>query len=83
MKKGTGTMMGYDWHNPYRERYVQLHLREVYAEAAQAHLIRQARGERWLRRSVGRMLISLGEALAYQPHEALGCDCQMAPAKNA
>ncbi len=55
----------------------------MYAEAAQAHLIRQARGERWLRRSVGRMLISLGEALAYQPHEALGCDCQMAPAKNA
>ena len=75
-------MMGYDWHNSHRELYVNLRQCEIQAEAAQARLFRQARGERWLRRSVGRMLIAVGEALAYQPREALGCDCKMAPVKH-
>jgi hypothetical protein len=78
-EKGAGIMLGYDWHNS--ERYVEVQIRQYEMRAAmqEARLARQARGERRLRRSLGTWLISIGEALAYQPGEAIACECQVAP----
>jgi len=50
-------------------RFAWLHQQEVQAEAARAHLLREARlarAPRPLRRRLGTLLITAGEALAYE-----------------
>jgi hypothetical protein len=78
-EKGAGIMLGYDWHNSERYLDVQIRQYEMHAAVQEARLARQARGGRRLRRSVGTLLISIGEALAYQPGEAMGGECRVAP----
>ena len=51
--------------------YVELHLRELRAQAMADRLVREARGPRPLRRRMGRLLIALGTALHDQPGDAL------------
>lgn len=72
--------MGYDLYSNQRRMYVELHQAELYAVAAEARLARQARVPRRLRRRLGTLLISAGEALVYQPCEALCGECRLAGA---
>lgn len=47
--------------------YLNMRMRELHATAAEARLARQLRGPRPIRRRMGRILISAGEALSGQP----------------
>jgi hypothetical protein len=74
--------MGYDAHSNQRYLYVEMHRRELEAAAAEARLERQVRGRRWLRRYVGALFIAAGEALVYQPRDALGAECNLATSRK-
>lgn len=72
--------MGYDLFSNPSTMYAELHQYELHALAAEARLARQAHVyvPRRLRRRLGALLISAGEALVYQPCEA---QCQIAGAR--
>lgn len=72
--------MGYDLYSNQSTIYAELHRRELHALAAEARLARQAHVHvpRRLRRRLGTLLISAGEALVYQPCEV---QCSMAGAR--
>jgi hypothetical protein len=74
--------MGYDAHSNQRYWYVEMHRRELEAAAAEARLERQARGRRWMRRYVGARLIAAGEALVYQPPDAIGAEYNLASSRK-
>lgn len=54
--------------------YFEMRMRELRAAATEARLARQIRGPRPLRRRMGRMLISVGEALSGQPQALAAAD---------
>jgi hypothetical protein len=55
-------------------RYIELRMRELHAEATRARLGRQMRDPRPPRHRLGRLLISVGEALSAQPQAPAAAD---------